>query len=144
MPLIQVRQSAVHGRGVFAAQTIRKGRRIIEYTERRVPWESIPANVKDAHTFLFGINDGTDVIDPNVGGNEARWINHSCHPNCEAIEDERGRVFIYALRDICAGEELSYDYQLQVDEPITRAVKAENTCHCGSSNCRGTMLDPGN
>jgi SET domain-containing protein len=140
-PLIQVRQSAVHGRGVFAARPIRKGRRIIEYTGRRIPWKTIPADVNDAHTFLFGINDGTDVIDPEIGGNEARWINHSCHPNCEAIEEGRGRVFIYALRDIRAGEELSYDYQLQVDEPITRAVKAENTCHCGSANCRGTMLD---
>jgi uncharacterized protein len=142
MPLIQVRQSAVHGRGVFAARPIRKGRRIIEYTGRRVAWKSIPATVNDAHTFLFGINDGADVIDPEIGGNEARWINHSCDPNCEAIEEEDGRVFIHALRNIRAGEELSYDYQLQVDEPITRAVKAENACHCGSSNCRGTMLDP--
>jgi len=132
MPLIQVRQSAVHGRGVFAARTIRKGRRIIEYTGRRVAWKSIPADV----------NGGTDVIDPEIGGNEARWINHSCDPNCEAIEEENGRVFIHALRNIRAGEELSYDYQLQVDEPITRAVRAENACHCGSANCRGTMLDP--
>src|SRR5205814_8636136 len=92
MPLIQVRQSAVHGRGVFAARPIGKGRRIIEYTGRRVAWKSIPADVNDAHTFLFGINDGTDVIDPEIGGNEARWINHSCDPNCEAIEDENGRV----------------------------------------------------
>jgi uncharacterized protein len=141
-PLIEVRRSAVHGRGVFAARPIRKGRRIIEYTGRRVPWKSIPANVKDAHTFLFGINDGTDVIDPTIGGNDARWINHSCDPNCEAIEEDDGRVFIYALRNIGAGEELSYDYRLEIDEPITRAVKAENACHCGSANCRGTMLDP--
>ena len=139
---IQVRQSAVHGRGVFAARPIRKGRRIIEYTGRRVAWKSIPADVNGTHTFLFGINDGADVIDPEIGGNEARWINHSCDPNCEAIEEEDGRVFIHALRNIRAGEELSYDYQLQVDEPITRTVKAENACHCGSSNCRGTMLDP--
>ena len=143
MPLIQVRQSAVHGRGVFAVRPIRKGQRIIEYTGRRVPWKSIPANVNGTHTFLFGVNDGTEVIDPKIGGNEARWINHSCQPNCEAIEDERGRVFIYALREIRVGEELSYDYQLQVDERITRAVKAENKCHCGSPNCRGNMLDPG-
>ena len=142
MPLIQVRQSAVHGRGVFAARPIRKGRRIIEYTGRRVAWKSIPAEVNDARTFLFGINDGTDVIDPEIGGNEARWINHSCDPNCEAIEDDDSRVFIHALRNIRVGEELSYDYQLQVEKPITRAVKAENACHCGSSNCRGTMLDP--
>jgi len=142
MPLIQVRRSAVHGRGIFAEQPIRRGRRIIEYAGRRVPWKSIPANVKDAHTFLFGINGGADVIDPDIGGNEARWINHSCDPNCEAIEEADGRVFIYALRYIRVGEELSYDYQLQVDEPITRAVRTESECHCGSSNCRGTMLDP--
>ena len=141
MRLFQVRQSAVHGRGVFAARSIRKGRRIIEYTGRRVPWKSIPANVNGTHTFLFGINDGTDVIDPQIGGNEARWINHSCDPNCEAIEEDDGRVFIYALRNIRAGEELSYDYRLEVDEPITPAVKAENACHCGSSRCRGTMLE---
>src|SRR5437762_7938725 len=95
MPLIQVRQSAVHGRGVFAARPIRKGRRIIEYSGRRVAWKSIPADVNGAHTFLFGINDGTDVIDPEIGGNEARWINHSCDPNCEAIEEDDGRVFIH-------------------------------------------------
>ena len=66
MPLIQVRQSAVHGRGVFAARSIRKGRRIIEYTGRRVAWKSIPADVNGAHTFLFGINDGTDVKDKDL------------------------------------------------------------------------------
>jgi len=140
-PPFQVRQSAVHGRGVFATRPIRKGRRIIEYTGRRVPWKSIPGDVNDTHTFLFGINDGADVIDPEVGGNEARWINHSCDPNCEAIEEEGGRVFIYALRNIRAGEELFYDYQLEVDEPITRAVKAESKCSCGTPRCRGTMLD---
>jgi uncharacterized protein len=137
---IKVRRSRVHGRGVFAIRPIRNGRRIIEYTGRRVRWKDVPADVKDAHTFLFGINDGIHVIDPKVGGNEARWINHSCDPNCEAIEEDDGRVFIYALRNIKVEEELSYDYQLEVDEPITRAVKAENACHCGSKNCRGTML----
>jgi SET domain-containing protein len=139
---IQVRSSSVHGRGVFAAKPIRKGRRIIEYTGRRVPWKDIPADTNDAHTFLFGINDGADVIDPEVGGNEARWINHSCDPNCEAIEEHDGRVFIHALRNIAAGEELFYDYRLEVDEPITSAVKKESACSCGSANCRGTMLDP--
>src|SRR5262249_2493855 len=142
MPLIQVRRSSVHGRGIFAAQPIRKGRRIIEYAGRRVPWKSIPANVKDAHTFLFGINGGADVIDPDIGGEEKRWVHHLFEPNFEAIKEYHGRVFFLSLRYIRVGEELSYDYQLQVDEPITRAVKAESACHCGSSNCRGTMLDP--
>src|SRR2546423_2286891 len=135
MLLIQVRQSAVHGRGVFAARPIRKGRRIIEYTGRRVAWKSIPADVNGTHTFLFGINDGTDVIDPEIGGKETRWINHSCDPHCEAIEEDDGRVFFHALRPNRAGEELSYDYQLQMDEPITRAGKAENNSPSGSAKC---------
>jgi SET domain-containing protein len=81
------------------------------------------------------------VIDPTIRGNEARWINHSCDPNCEAIEEEDERVFIYALRDLQQGEELFYDYALQVDEPITREVAQESKCFCGSSHCRGTMLE---
>src|SRR5215510_12484296 len=131
---IEVRKSGVHGRGVYAAQFISEGARIIEYTGERVCWEAAPNDEDNTHTFNFGLDNG-EVINPEVGGNEARWINHSCDPNCEAIEEEDGRVFIHALRNIRAGEELSYDYQLQVEEPITRAVKAENACHCGSANC---------
>src|SRR5947209_18528822 len=126
MPLIQVRQSAVHGRGVFAARPIRKGRRIIEYTGRRVAWKSIPADVEGAHTFLFGINDGTDVIDPEIGGNEARWVNHSCDPDCEAVGEDDGRVFIHAFGNMRGGEELSYDSQLQVEEPMAGEHKAQD------------------
>jgi SET domain-containing protein len=92
---------------------------------------------------LFGLDNGIEVIDPTTGGNEARWINHSCHPNCEAIE-EKGRVFIYALRNLQPGEELFYDYALQVDEPITKEVAEESRCFCGSSRCRGTMLEQKN
>src|SRR2546421_12242672 len=110
MPLIQVRQSVVHGRGVFAARPIRKGRRIIEYTGRRVAWKSIPADVNGTHTFLFGINDGTDVIDPEIGGNEARWMNHSRGPNCETSEEGEGRVFIHPLPNNPPGEGMVYDY----------------------------------
>jgi SET domain-containing protein len=80
------------------------------------------------------------VINPEIGGNDARWINHSCNPNCEAIEED-DRIFIYAMRNIEAGEELLYDYQMQIDEPITDAAKKKFACHCGASNCRGTMLE---
>ncbi len=139
-PPIEVRRSPVHGRGVFATKRIRKKARIIEYTGKRVTWESVPDDSNDPHTFLFGLDDGVIVIDPRIGGNDARWINHSCDPNCEAIEED-GRVFIYALRHIQPGEELFYDYQLEVDEPVTTATEAESRCFCGSSNCRGTMLD---
>jgi SET domain-containing protein len=80
------------------------------------------------------------VIDANVGGNEARWINHSCDPNCETEESEDGRVFIEALRDIARGEELHYDYCLIVDEKLTKKLKKQYLCLCGAENCRGTML----
>jgi uncharacterized protein len=140
-PPIKVRRSRVHGRGVFATKRIRKNAHIIEYTGKRVTWESVPEDSDNPHTFLFGLDGGVIVIDPRIGGNDARWINHSCDPNCEAIEED-GRVFIYALRNIRPGEELSYDYQLEVDEPRTRKAEAESRCRCGSSNCRGTMLEP--
>ena len=138
---IEVRESGVHGRGVYATKPIPKGARIIEYTGRRVLWENVPNDPDDPHTFLFGLDNGIEVIDPTIRGNEARWINHSCDPNCEAIEEEDERVFIYALRDLQQGEELFYDYALQVDEPITREVAEESRCFCGSSRCRGTMLE---
>lgn len=135
---IEVRESGVHGRGVYAAQFIPKGARVIEYTGERVAWEDAPDDVNNPHTFNFGLDNG-EVINPEVGGNDARWINHSCDPNCEAVE-EGDRVFIYALRQIRAGEELLYDYQLEIDEPITQASREKFACHCGAPNCRGTML----
>jgi uncharacterized protein len=136
---IEVRESNVHGRGVYAMQFIAKGRRIIEYTGERVPWEAAPDDKNDPHTFNFGLENG-DVINAEVGGNDARWINHSCNPNCEAVEED-DRIFIYAMRNIQAGEELLYDYRMQIDEPITDAAKKKFACHCGAFNCRGTMLE---
>jgi uncharacterized protein len=138
---IEVRESRVHGRGVYAASAIKKRTRIIEYTGKRVLWKSVLENLDDPSTFLFGLYNGKDVIDAERGGNESRWINHSCDPNCEAIEDEDDRVFIYALRDIRAGEELFYDYSLEMDEPRTKESEKESACHCGASKCRGTMLE---
>ena len=136
---VEVRASGVHGRGVYTRQFIPKGGRIIEYTGKRVSWEAAPGDDDDPHTFNFGLDNG-DVINPEVGGNDARWINHSCDPNCEAVEED-GRIFIYAIRNIEVGEELLYDYRLQIDEPITDASKKKFACHCGASNCRGTLLE---
>jgi uncharacterized protein len=135
---LEVCESAVHGRGVYAAQFIPEGTRIIEYTGERVSWEAAPDDENDPHTFNFGLENG-EVINPKVGGNDARWINHCCNPNCEAIEEDN-RIFIYAMRDIEAGEELFYDYAMEIDEPITGESKRKFACHCGASNCRGTML----
>lgn len=136
---IEVRASRVHGRGVYSIKPIRKGSRVIEYTGTRMSWEDAPNDPDNPHTFNFGLDNG-DVINPEIGGNEARWINHSCDPNCEAIEDEDDRVFIYALRHLQPGEELFYDYALEIDEPPTKELEKEHECLCGSEKCRGTLL----
>ena len=135
---IEVRESAVHGRGVYAVHFIPQGTGIIEYTGQRVSWEAAPDDENDTHTFNFGLENG-EVINPEVGGNDARWINHCCDPNCEAIEED-DRIFIYAMCDIKPGEELFYDYAMEIDEPITEESKRKFACRCGASNCRGTML----
>ena len=138
LPSLKVGPSGVHGRGGYATEFIAKGTRIVEYTGQRVPWEDPPDDENNPHTFIFGLESG-EVIDPEIGGNEARWINHCCDPNCEAIEED-DRIFIYAMRDIESGEELFYDYALEIDEPITEESMKEYECLCGSPSCRGTML----
>jgi SET domain-containing protein len=142
---IQVRNSGVHGRGVYALTHLNAGDVLIEYTGERISWdEAMDRHPHDPaqpnHTFYFHIEDGR-VIDALHGGNSSRWINHACDPNCEA-DEENGRVFIKALRDICPGEELFYDYGLTIDERYTAKLKKEFACYCGSPECRGTMLAP--
>ena len=142
---IQTRRSGVHGRGVFALQDIAEGEVIIEYTGQVISWQEAqerhPHDPKQPnHTFYFHV-DENHVIDAKVGGNSARWINHSCNPNCFADEQD-GRIFITALRNIAAGEELNYDYGLIIEERYTKKLKAEYPCWCGSKNCRGTLLAP--
>jgi SET domain-containing protein len=145
---IQVRRSGIHGKGVFALRDIAEGETVIEYVGEIITWKQAdkraPSDPDDEnHTFFFSIADGKRVIDANVGGNAARWINHSCDPNCESDEDdETERVFIKALRNIKAGEELYYDYGLVIDERYTPKLKAQYRCLCGAKNCRGTMLAP--
>ncbi len=142
---IQTRRSGVHGNGVFALTDIAEGDTLIEYKGEVISWkEALRRHPHDPsqpqHTFYFHIDDG-HVIDGKVNGNAAKWINHSCEPNCEADETD-GRVFIKALRDIPAGEELNYDYGLMIDEPYTPELLAEFPCWCGSELCRGTLLAP--
>jgi SET domain-containing protein len=142
---VQVRRSGVHGKGVFALTAIPAGQTIIEYTGERITWkEALRRHPHDPtqpnHTFYFHIDD-KHVIDANVGGNAARWINHACDTNCEADEVD-GRVFIKAIRDVLPGEELFYDYGLVIEGRQTAKLKSEFPCYCGSSNCRGTLLAP--
>ncbi|WP_300711652.1 SET domain-containing protein-lysine N-methyltransferase [Limnohabitans sp.] len=142
---IQVRRSGVHGKGVFALQDLAEGETLIEYVGEIISWDEAqdrhPHDPKDPnHTFYFHVNEDK-VIDALHGGNSSRWINHSCDPNCEA-DEENERIFIKALRNIHAGEELNYDYGLIIDEPYTKKLKAEYPCWCGAKNCRGTLLSP--
>ncbi|HEY2864405.1 MAG TPA: SET domain-containing protein-lysine N-methyltransferase [Casimicrobiaceae bacterium] len=143
-PPLAVRPSGTHGRGAFATRAIRKGARIIEYRGARSSWEVAcerpPSDPSDPyHTLLFELADGM-VIDAGVRGNAARWINHGCEPNCEAIEYDDGRVFIHAKRTIRAGEELTYDYRLSFVGSISRRARDALRCRCGARRCRGTLL----
>jgi uncharacterized protein len=144
-PLLQVRASPLHGLGVFTTHSIRRGTRVLEYLGERVShveadrrYEHKP--VEDAHTFLFIVDPAT-VIDAGVGGNEARFVNHACDPNCESVI-EGGRVYIEALRAIAPGEELTYDYQIQREADDPPDIDAIFACRCGSERCRGSMLWP--
>ena len=138
-----IRRSGVHGKGAFALRDIRKGTRLVEYVgENITPAESDrrydDTKVKDHHTFLFSV-DSRKVIDATYGGNESRFINHSCDPNCDAVIENR-RVYIEANRTIRKGEELAYDYNYERTPKTTKADEKLYKCLCGSPNCRGTIV----
>ena len=142
-----IRPSPIQGLGAFATRSIAAGTRLIEYTgERLTPDEAeerYPGLPEGRHqTYLFAIEDDDDrevVIDAAVGGNEARFINHSCAPNCDAVV-EHGRIWIDTIREVAPGEELAYDYAYILDERHTPAAKRRFPCHCGATTCRGTIL----
>lgn len=141
--MFSVRRSPIHGLGVFALRSIPKGAHIVEYKGQLISDAEADRRYSrmhehSPHTMLFSV-DGGMVIDATRGGNSARWINHSCAPNCE-IEEKNQRVFIKARRNIQSGEELAYDYNLQIGERHTKAAKREHACFCGARRCRGTML----
>ncbi|MCO5106855.1 MAG: SET domain-containing protein-lysine N-methyltransferase [Burkholderiaceae bacterium] len=149
---IVTRRSAIHGNGMFAAADIPAGTRLIQYKGKLLTHAESDALYGDGadtgHTFLFSLNDDY-VIDANQQGNSARWINHGCAPNCEAVVDEdaggdprRDRVFIESIRDIRKGEELTYNYGIVLGVPHTRAMKRIWACRCGAPQCTGTMLQP--
>jgi SET domain-containing protein len=143
--MIRVRRSRLHGRGAFALRRIRKGTRIIEYLGDRVSHREADRRydhktTEDAHTFLFIVDRGV-VIDAGTNGNDARYINHSCDPNCESVIEDR-RVFIEAVRTIQPGDELTYDYQIGRDRDDPPNVDEIFACRCGTGSCRGTMLWP--
>ncbi len=141
----EVRPSLIQGLGGFATRPIRKGTRIIEYTGERISHAEADARYDDNKSphplvLLFTVDENT-VVDAGVGGNEARYINHSCDPNCEAVVEDR-RVFIEAKKNILAGRELTYDYSLTREGNDDAEMEARFACHCGAKNCRGSMLEP--
>lgn len=148
---IQSRKSSIHGNGVFARQAIAKGERVIEYKGELRSHEDVDAgeagDVESGHTFLFTLNDEW-VIDGSRRGNAARWINHSCAPNCEAMiiehdsDRRRDKVVIEALRNIAPGEELTFNYGIRLAERHTARLKQVWACRCGARDCTGTMLQP--
>ena len=143
-PMIEVRHSPIHGYGVFALRRIRKGTIVIEYLGDRVSHEEADARYedkdpKDNHTFLFTVDAGI-VIDGGANGNEARYINHGCDPNCQSTTLAK-RIFIEAIRTIQPGEELAYDYQIQRDSDDAPDVDEIFACRCGAEKCRGSMLE---
>jgi SET domain-containing protein len=144
-PPFRVRRSKIHGTGVFATRHIPQGTRIVEYLGERVSHAEADRRYAgkaddDNHTFLFTV-DARTVIDAGVGGNEARYINHSCGPNCETVA-AHGRIFIEAIADIAPGEELAYDYMIERDFDDPPNIDTVFGCRCGADGCRGTMLLP--
>jgi uncharacterized protein len=133
----------MQGLGAFATRVIPEGVRLIEYAGERLTPSGAEARYPDVegerhHTYLFAIDDDV-VIDAAVGGNEARWINHSCAPNCDAVIED-GKIWIETLREIAPGEELAYDYAYVLEERHSPAAKRRFPCHCGAPTCRRTIL----
>src|SRR5688572_24190953 len=146
LPLFEIRTSPINGRGAFALQRIPKNKRLIEYTGERVSHEVADARYDaeeaagNTHTVLFAI-DAKMVIDAGVGGNDARFFNHSCDPNCTS-PIVRKRVYLETIKDIEPGEELTYDYDIPREGESDETARCKWPCHCGAPNCRGTLLMP--
>lgn len=139
----EIRSSPLQGLGAFATRAIPAGTRLIEYVGQRITPEEADAKYDDEsserhHTFLFAIDDDV-VIDAAYDGNDARFINHSCDPNCDAVIEDK-RIWIETIRDVKRGEELAYDYAYELEERHSPALKKLYPCYCGAKNCRGTIL----
>jgi hypothetical protein len=142
---MELRQSGIHGLGAFAVRDIPKGTRVIEYTGERISNAEADRRAEedekrgDHHTFLFIVSSRT-CVDAAFDGNEARFINHSCAPNCET-GIWGSRIWISAAQRIPAGTELTYDYMYDDDPEYTEEDLRYYKCECGAPNCRGTMVD---
>jgi SET domain-containing protein len=144
-PCFEIRKSSIQGSGAFATRSIPKRTRLLEYVGERISAAEASRRYDDTtmrrhHTFLFDL-DGDTCIDAGSGGNDARFFNHSCMPNCEALIVRR-RIYIYSLRRISTGDELTYDYQYIVDGPLDATARRLYRCRCGTRACRGSIVAP--
>jgi SET domain-containing protein len=140
---MELRQSPIHGLGAFSRTTIPKGTRIIEYAGEKIPNAEADRryddeSMQDHHTFLFILTNRI-CVDAAFNGNEARFINHSCDPNCETSVS-RGHIWIESIKAIPPGTELAYDYQYDDDAKYTEKDYLFYACSCGAEKCRGTIV----
>lgn len=136
-PWILIGSSPIHGFGVYAKKAIPEGTKIIEYTGEKISKEESDRradldNGENGQVYIFELNDTFD-LDGAKGGNDARFINHFCDPNCE-VEIIRNKIWVVALNDIKEGEELGYDYNFDTED------YKDHPCICGSKNCRGYIV----
>jgi SET domain-containing protein len=142
----EIRRSGIAGTGAFATEHIPKGTRLIEYMGERVSHKVADSRYDDphedgsSHVVLFAVDDKI-VIDPGVGGNDARFFNHSCAPNCQSVIEKK-RVWLDTIRDVEAGEELTYDYEIPRTGETDEEARKYWPCRCGAPKCRGTLLLP--
>ena len=143
--MYQVKKSKVHGKGIYASQNIKKGEKIIEYIGEKISRKEGDRrseirikkyldSKKMGSVYIFQLNNRQD-IDGSPLYNKARYINHSCNPNCE-VEIEKGRIWISSIRGIKKGEELSYDYGYSFDKNDYK----DHPCKCGSKYCIGYII----
>jgi SET domain-containing protein len=141
-PYYEVRRSKIQGRGAFAILPIRKGKKIDEYWGQPITHDEADRRYDDSkgrhHTFLFVLDDDT-VLDARYGGNDARFINHSCDPNCETVIED-GHIWIKAIKPITPDTELVYDYRFEWQDEYEPEDVRYYACRCGTKKCRGTIL----
>lgn len=139
-----IRDSAIHGKGAFATRPIEAGAEFGEYTGERITYEESQRRFdaeddrSDPTTYQYAVDD-TWIIDGRVGGNDTRFINQGCSPNCRSVRRD-GRIFFAAIRDIAEGEELLLNYKLVCSTPASEETKALYRCYCGSPNCTGSLI----
>jgi uncharacterized protein len=134
MQRVRVGPSRIHGDGLFAAIDLKKGMRILRYTGEKIPREESDRRLAAGNVYIFGLDEAYSIDGQDLG-NTARYINHSCDPNCQT-EQCNHTIWIVAIRDIQEGEELTYNYGYEFKE------QDNDPCHCGAKHCCGYILAP--